>query len=91
MHFLGLSGQPRRILDYPDVFVNYNTIISLGSFLSFTSIFAFLLALYNSNHYIIHNLSSASLEDAVIVNKYYHLHNFNSIPAINILFIYINK
>ncbi len=37
MHFLGLAGMPRRYVDYNEIFEGWNSVASLGSYLSMTS------------------------------------------------------
>jgi heme/copper-type cytochrome/quinol oxidase subunit 1 len=43
MHALGISGMPRRIPDYPDGYAGWNSVISLGSIMTFISIIIFLV------------------------------------------------
>ena len=46
MHFLGMSGMPRRISDYPDTFAGWNYIASIGSMVTLISIFLFIFIIF---------------------------------------------
>ena len=45
MHFLGLSGMPRRVADYPDAFAGLNQIASIGAYLSAAGLIVFFVGL----------------------------------------------
>lgn len=47
MHFLGLSGMPRRIPDYPDFFYGWNAIASYGSWVSVIATLLFFFNMYD--------------------------------------------
>nr|YP_009731721.1 cytochrome c oxidase subunit I [Limassolla lingchuanensis]QHR79705.1 cytochrome c oxidase subunit I [Limassolla lingchuanensis] len=47
-HFLGLAGFPRRYSDYPDAFMSWNLISSLGSLMSLISILLMMFIMWES-------------------------------------------
>ena len=47
-HFLGLSGMPRRYSDYPDCFITYNKLSSLGSLLTVIRVMLFVVILWEA-------------------------------------------
>jgi cytochrome c oxidase subunit 1 len=47
-HFLGLSGMPRRYIDYPEAFAGWNYVSSLGSYISFAGLLIFFYVFFEA-------------------------------------------
>ena len=64
MHFLGLSGMPRRIPDYPDAFAGWNSVASFGSYISGIGLLFFFYVVYVS---FIHGDLVEQNEDTIVL------------------------
>nr|YP_010261462.1 cytochrome c oxidase subunit I [Brachymeria lasus]UIB40544.1 cytochrome c oxidase subunit I [Brachymeria lasus] len=83
-HFLGLSGMPRRYSDYPDSYLCWNLISSIGSFITLTSVMLFfyliLESMISKRMLIFHLSMNSSVE---WLNSYpLPGHTYNEIPKL---------
>jgi len=86
-HFLGLMGIPRRYSDYPDIFLSWNIISSIGSIITFISILFIIYITWDriaSKHLKIFSASENSRVEWIYFT-HPEEHTFNSI---NIIFKY---
>lgn len=83
-HFLGLAGIPRRYSDYPDTFILWNKISSIGSIISLIRITIIIFIIWETLTFkripIFKKNSSSSLE--WIINTPPREHSFNEIPIL---------
>jgi cytochrome c oxidase subunit 1 len=88
MHFLGLSGMPRRIPDYPDAYTGWNEISSIGSQISLVSLLFFFYVIYRtfadgvvcpSNPWDENQTSATTLE--WVVSSPPAFHTFDELPV----------
>jgi len=85
-HFLGLSGIPRRYSDYPDSYLFWNLISSIGSLISLISILIFIVIIWEA--FILEKkiLFPLQLNSSIEWNQKYppSEHRYNETPLLNI-------
>ena len=80
MHFLGFSGMPRRIPDYPDFFYYWNFWASFGSIISFFSSLYFFYLVYDL-------VISATIKDNT--KRFANVSNWYNFTLLSLNFIYL--
>ena len=90
-HFLGLSGMPRRIPDYPDAYAGWNYISSFGSYISVFAILIFFIVVYETftnmeqcpvNPWAFEGSSDYELTLEWVVGSPPGFHTFEEVPLI---------
>jgi heme/copper-type cytochrome/quinol oxidase subunit 1 len=71
MHFLGLAGMPRRIPDFPDVYLLWNQVASFGSVLTIFSLFYYILSLTVGRLYIPNSSEYITENNSIILELFY--------------------
>nr|QHE65374.1 cytochrome c oxidase subunit I [Ledra auditura]UGK73309.1 cytochrome c oxidase subunit I [Ledra trigona] len=84
-HFLGLSGFPRRYSDYPDFYLYWNVISSLGSVISLFGVFFFMFIVWESMISVRICLFSMS---SICSIEWFHgyppsSHSYNELPIVS--------
>jgi cytochrome c oxidase subunit 1 len=84
-HFLGLRGIPRRYSDYPDAFIKWNVISSIGSLLSFTALILFIFILWEAFASQRRVISSTQIASAIEWNNVLPL-DFHNLSETGLIF-----
>jgi cytochrome c oxidase subunit 1 len=83
-HFLGLNGIPRRYSDYPDAYLSWNIISSIGSQVSVVAVLLFIYLIWDllsSERYIL-SPSTSSLSTEWALNLPPSDHTFSQLSPI---------
>nr|ARH55081.1 cytochrome c oxidase subunit 1 [Mecinus janthinus] len=85
-HFLGLSGMPRRYSDYPDAYITWNILSSLGSLISLSSIIYFIWILWEAFSVKRMNLMAMNLSTSIEWFQYFPPaeHSFLETPVVTV-------
>nr|YP_009339306.1 cytochrome c oxidase subunit I [Pallaseopsis kessleri]APL97196.1 cytochrome c oxidase subunit I [Pallaseopsis kessleri] len=83
-HFLGLTGMPRRYSDYPDFFMAWNTISSLGAYTTILAMAVFTLMVMEALTVKRMSMFSLNLSSALEWNQSYPPsgHSYNDTPIL---------
>nr|YP_010417099.1 cytochrome c oxidase subunit I [Paectes cristatrix]YP_010417108.1 cytochrome c oxidase subunit I [Psimada quadripennis]USC54686.1 cytochrome c oxidase subunit 1 [Paectes cristatrix]USC54695.1 cytochrome c oxidase subunit 1 [Psimada quadripennis] len=85
-HFLGLAGMPRRYSDYPDSYISWNVVSSLGSYISLLAVMLMLIIIWESM--INQRIALFSLNMPSSIEWYQNLppaeHSYSELPILSI-------
>nr|QTC30735.1 cytochrome oxidase subunit 1 [Psyttalia lounsburyi] len=83
-HFLGMSGMPRRYSDYPDMYLSWNMVSSIGSIITLISMIMFIFLLWESlvseRCVVSLKFSSSSIEWFQMYPSM--IHSYNQLPIL---------
>nr|YP_010547206.1 cytochrome c oxidase subunit I [Abia mengmeng]UYK52119.1 cytochrome c oxidase subunit I [Abia mengmeng] len=84
-HFLGLNGMPRRYSDYPDAFLMWNIISSIGSIISFVSVLYLIFIIWESMISQRQIIFLSSMNSFIEWNQFLPPadHSFDEVPSVN--------
>nr|YP_010471426.1 cytochrome c oxidase subunit I [Tyraphus nitidus]UVG40765.1 cytochrome c oxidase subunit 1 [Tyraphus nitidus] len=84
-HFLGLSGMPRRYSDYPDPFMTWNIISSIGSMISLIAVIIMLFIVWESLISNRKSLSAMNMSTSIewMQNMPPAEHSFSELPMLS--------
>nr|AYW52234.1 cytochrome c oxidase subunit 1 [Ptilodactylidae sp. 2 ACP-2013] len=84
-HFLGLSGMPRRYSDYPDAYLSWNIVSSMGSLISLIGTFVLLFIIWESMTSNRINISAIQMSSSIewLQNLPPAEHSYSELPMLN--------
>nr|YP_010620942.1 cytochrome c oxidase subunit I [Catara rugosicollis]WAX39286.1 cytochrome c oxidase subunit I [Catara rugosicollis] len=83
-HFLGLAGMPRRYSDYPDAYLAWNIVSSIGAMISFIGVLMFIFIMWESMSTNRHILFSTQTMNSIewLQNLPPAEHSYSELPTI---------